>query len=156
MAQIGSRRPVFHKQGAFRNPGEILITARLLKEHTMKEPGPDHPITISPNPRRVRVEVAGHVIANSAKALSLKEATYPAVQYLPRQDVEMGFFAKTAHSTHCPYKGEASYFTVSIDGVVIEDVAWSYEDPYPAMQQIDDHVAFYTDKVRVYEVDAAV
>lgn len=122
----------------------------------MKLPGPDHPITITPNPRRVRVEVDGHVIADSAAALTLQEASYPAVQYIPRADIEMGFFAKTAHSTHCPYKGDASYYTLSTGSLILENVAWSYEEPYPAMAQIDDYLAFYPDKVRVYEVDPAV
>ena len=122
----------------------------------MKLPGPDHPITITPNPRRVRVEVNGHVIVDSADALTLQEATYPAVQYIPRQDVEMGFFGRTDHHTTCPYKGEASYYTLTIDGEILENVAWSYEDPYPAMEQIREHLAFYTNRVRVYEVDPEV
>lgn len=122
----------------------------------MKEPGPDHPITITPNPRRVRVEIHGHVIADTAEALTLKEADYPAVQYLPRKDVEMGFFGPTEHRTHCPYKGDASYFTTKIDGEVLENVAWSYETPFPAMEQIRGMLAFYTNRVRVYEVDPSV
>ena len=122
----------------------------------MKLPGPDHPITIALNPRRVRVEVDGHVIADSAAALTLKEASYPAVQYIPREDIEMSFFSRTDKSTNCPYKGDASYFTSKIDGDLLENVAWSYEDPYPAMEQIRDMLAFYTDKVRVYEVDPSV
>ncbi len=122
----------------------------------MKLPGPDHPITITPNPRRVRVEVDGHVIADTAEALTLQESTYPAVQYLPRKDVEMGFFGKTARSTHCPYKGDASYYTLSIDSLILENVVWSYEDPFPAMEQIRAYMAFYPDKVRIYEVAAEV
>ena len=122
----------------------------------MKEPGPDHPITITPNSRRVRVEIHGHVIADTAEALTLKEADYPAVQYLPRKDVEMGFFGPTEHRTHCPYKGDASYFTTKIDGEVLENVAWSYETPFPAMEQIRGMLAFYTNRVRVYEVDPSV
>ncbi len=122
----------------------------------MKLPGPDHPITIALNQRRVRVEVDGHVIADSVAALTLKEASYPAVQYIPREDIEMGFFSRTDHRTHCPYKGDASYFTTKIDGDLLENVAWSYEDPYPAMAQIRGMLAFYTEKVRVYEVDPSV
>ena len=122
----------------------------------MKLPGPDHPITVTPNPRRVRVEVDGHVIADSAAALTLKEATYPAVQYIPREDIEMGFFGRTDHRTNCPYKGDASYFSTKIDGDMLENVAWSYEDPYPAMDQIRGMLAFYPNKVRVYEVDPSV
>jgi uncharacterized protein (DUF427 family) len=122
----------------------------------MKLPGPDHPITITPNPRRVRVEVNGHVLVDSAEALTLQEATYPAVQYIPRKDIEMGYFGKTDHHTHCPYKGDASYFTLTLDGEILENVAWSYEEPYPAMEQIGEHLAFYTNRVRVYEVDPSV
>jgi uncharacterized protein (DUF427 family) len=122
----------------------------------MKQPGPDHPITVAVNPRRVRVEVNGHVLADSAAALTLQEASYPAVQYLPRGDIEMGFFGKTERRSTCPYKGDASYYTAVIDGQVLENVAWSYEDPYPAMEQIRGHLAFYPDKVRIYEVDPSV
>jgi len=122
----------------------------------MKLPGPDHPITVTPNPRRVRVEVDGHVIADSAAALTLQESTYPAVQYIPREDIEMGFFGRTDHRTNCPYKGDASYFSTKIDGDMLENVAWSYEDPYPAMDQIRGMLAFYPNKVRVYEVDPSV
>jgi uncharacterized protein (DUF427 family) len=122
----------------------------------MKLPGPDHPITISPNPRRVRVEINGHVLADSAAALTLKEASYPAVQYIPRDDIEMGFFGRTDHRTDCPYKGEASYYTVVIEGEVLENVAWSYEAPYAAMEQIRGLLAFYPNKVRIYEVDPSV
>lgn len=122
----------------------------------MKLPGPDHPISITTNPRRVRVEVGGHVIANTAAALTLQEASYPAVQYIPRADIEMGFFGKTAHSTHCPYKGDASYYTLSIDSQILDNVAWSYETPFPAMAQIEGCLAFYANKVRIYEVEPGV
>jgi len=119
----------------------------------MKIPGPDHPITIARNPKRVRAKVAGHVIADTDAALTLKEADYPPVQYFPREDVEMGFFGKTDKHTNCPYKGEASYYTTKIEGNLLENVMWSYEDPYPAMQQIAGYVAFYPDKIEVYEVE---
>ncbi len=122
----------------------------------MKLPGPDHPITITKNPHRVRVQVGDHVIADSAEALTLQEASYPAVQYIPRKDMEMSFFGKTPRSTNCPYKGDASYYTLNIDGQILENVVWSYEAPFPAMEAIKDHVAFYPDKVRIYEVAAAV
>lgn len=122
----------------------------------MKEPGPDHPITIEKNPRRVRVEINNHIIADTVGALSLREASYPAVQYIPREDVEMGFFGMTEHHTTCPYKGEATYFTTKIEGEVLENVAWSYESPYPAVEPIRGMLAFYPDRARVYEVDAEV
>ena len=117
----------------------------------MKTPGPDHPISTRPNPRRVRGRVDDHVLADTADALILQESTYPAVQYFPRADVETGFFAKTDKVTHCPYKGAASHYTMMIDGRVIENGAWSYEDPFPAVEAIRGRIAFYTNKVEVYE-----
>jgi uncharacterized protein (DUF427 family) len=122
----------------------------------MKIPGPDHPITITPSPKRMRARVGDHVIADTADALILKEASYPEVVYFPRADVEMGFFSKTDRSTNCPYKGDASYFTLHIDGEVKENAIWSYETPYPAMHQIKDFVAFYPNQAIVYAVDMDV
>jgi uncharacterized protein (DUF427 family) len=119
----------------------------------METPGPDHPITISPAAGRYRARVKGHVIADTTHALTLKEADYPQVVYFPRQDVEMGFLALTEHHTHCPYKGDASYFSMKIDGDLMENAVWSYQEPYPAMAAIKDYVAFYTDKVEVYTPD---
>ena len=119
----------------------------------MKLPGPDHPITIAFNPKRVQVEYQGHVIADTRRALQLTEAGYKPVLYLPREDVEMDFLTKTERHTYCPYKGEASYFTIVMDGVFAEDAVWTYEDPYPAMAQIKDRVAFYPNKVEVREMD---
>jgi uncharacterized protein (DUF427 family) len=122
----------------------------------MKTPGPDHPITITPSHKRFRAKLDGHVIADSTGVLILKEASYAAVAYFPREDVEMGFLAKTAHSTHCPYKGDASYFTLHIEGDIRENAVWTYETPYPAMAEIKDLVAFYPNQIEVYEVDPAV
>lgn len=119
----------------------------------MKTPDGEHPIEVRLNPKRVRVRVAGHVIADSDQALMLKEADYPEVAYLPRKDVEMGFLAKTFHETHCPYKGQAAYYTVHIEGRLLENAAWSYEDPFPAAMAVKDRLAFYPDKVEIYEVD---
>jgi uncharacterized protein (DUF427 family) len=122
----------------------------------MKIPGPDHPITITYNPKRVRVLYQGHEIADTTAALILKEAAYKAVQYIPRADVAMGFLARTDLSTHCPYKGDASYFTLSRDGEIAENAVWSYEDPFPAMAQIKDHLAFYPNRVEIEETDVAM
>jgi uncharacterized protein (DUF427 family) len=118
----------------------------------MKLPGPDHPITITPNPKRVRVSVDGLVIADSARALTLKEARYPAVQYLPREDAKLDLIARTDRVTHCPYKGDASYFSVVANGKTIENSIWTYETPFPAMAEIAGHLAFYPDKVKIEEV----
>lgn len=114
---------------------------------TIKIPGPDHPITIEPSKGRVRVTVAGHVVADSRKALTLRESTYPAVHYIPREDVEMGLLEATDHATYCPYKGECSYFSIPVGGARAINAVWTYEAPYEAVAEIKDHVAFYPDRV---------
>lgn len=118
----------------------------------MKIPGPDHPISIKPNPKRVRVSTEGVVIADTANALTLKEASYPAVQYIPRGDADMALLASTSRSTHCPYKGDASYFSINGGGTVLENAVWSYEQPFPAMTEIAGYLAFYPTKVTIEEV----
>jgi uncharacterized protein (DUF427 family) len=118
----------------------------------MKLPGPDHPITITANPRRVRVLADGVVIADTTHALTLKEAKYPAVQYVPRQDAKMHLLKRTDRLTHCPYKGDASYFSILANGKTLENAIWTYEAPFPAMAEISGHLAFYPDKVKIEEV----
>ncbi len=118
----------------------------------MKIPGPDHPISITPNPKRVRVSAGGVTIADTTHALTLKEASYPAVQYIPRGDAEIALLARTERSTHCPYKGDASYFSINAGGKTLENVVWTYETPFPAMTDIAGHLAFYPDKVTIEEV----
>jgi uncharacterized protein (DUF427 family) len=113
----------------------------------MKIPGPDHPITISPNPNKVRVTVGGKVVAESARALTLKEATYPPVLYIPRADARMELLERTPHSTHCPYKGDAAYYSIAAGGPKSANAVWSYEKPFPAMAAIEGHLAFYPDRV---------
>ena len=119
----------------------------------MKTPGPDHPITIALNPKRIQVLHGGHLIADTRGALALKEASYPAVQYIPREDVEMAALSRTDRSTHCPYKGDASYYSIARDGAVAENAVWSYEDPYPAMAEILGRLAFYPNQVEIIEID---
>jgi uncharacterized protein (DUF427 family) len=115
-----------------------------------KIPGPDHPITISPSRSRVRVRLRGDVLAETADALALKESTYPVVHYIPRNAVQMDRLVKTDRSTHCPYKGDASYFSiVGKDGTRVENAVWSYETPFPAMQEIAGYLAFYPNKVEI-------
>ena len=118
----------------------------------MKIPGPDHPITIAPNPKRVRVSAGGVVVADTTHALTLKEASYPAVQYIPRDDADMSLLSRTERTTHCPYKGEASYFSVTADGKALENAVWTYETPFPAMAEIAGYLAFYPDKVTIEQV----
>jgi uncharacterized protein (DUF427 family) len=123
----------------------------------MKTPGPDHPITLEPAASRWRVRVGGHVVADSNAALVLREAAYPARIYFPREDVALEYMSRTERRTHCPYKGDAAYYTLFIDGEFLEDVAWSYEAPFPAMEAIAGRLSFYPERVEVYEVeDAAV
>jgi uncharacterized protein (DUF427 family) len=117
----------------------------------MKRSCPDHPITIEPNRRRVRVTFNGRVIADTRRALTLHEVGYPPVQYIPRADIDMALMDRTAHATRCPHKGEASYFSVKVDGRVSENAAWSYEAPYPAMAEIKECLAFYESRVEGIE-----
>ena len=118
----------------------------------MKIPGPDHPITITPNPKRVRVSAGDVVIAESARALTLREASYPAVQYIPREDADMARLSRSERTTHCPYKGDANYFNVTANGKAFENAVWTYEAPFPAMTEIAGYLAFYPDKVRIEQV----
>ena len=119
----------------------------------MKLPGPDHPITVTPNPKRLRVTFAGQVVAETSRALTLQEASYPPVQYIPREDADAALLKRTERSTHCPYKGDASYYSIEAGGRRAENAIWSYEAPFPAMAEIAGHLAFYPDRVdRIEEV----
>jgi len=118
----------------------------------MRLPGPDHPITITANPKRVRVLAGGAVIAETTHALTLKEASYPAVNYIPRTDANMRLLSRSERVTHCPYKGDANYFNIVADGKTIENAIWTYETPFPAMTEISGRLAFYPDKVKIEEV----
>lgn len=115
----------------------------------------DHPITLTQAPNRWRARFAGHVIADTDHAILLREASYPQVVYFPKADVEMAYFGKTDRRTTCPHKGEASYWTLDMEGRVEDNVAWAYETPYPAMADIAGHIAFYADRVEIYEVSGA-
>lgn len=113
----------------------------------MKTPSPDHPIAIERNPGRVVVSVAGRVVADSRDALTLREASYPPVHYIPRRDVDMALLERTGHATYCPYKGDCSYFSIPLGGERAVNAVWSYEAPYPAVAAISGHLAFYPDRV---------
>ncbi|WP_238267108.1 DUF427 domain-containing protein [Paraburkholderia terrae] len=114
---------------------------------TVKIPGPDHPITIERNASRVVVTVAGRVIADTRDALTLREAHYPPVFYIPRKDVDVAQLERSAHSTYCPYKGDAAYFSIPSGGERAVNAIWTYEAPYAAVEPIREHLAFYTDRV---------
>jgi uncharacterized protein (DUF427 family) len=117
---------------------------------TVKIPDATHPITISPTGSRVTVRVDGTVIAQTDDALSLAEATYPVVQYIPLADVNQSLLERTTSQTYCPYKGDASYYSVSTPGGVTQtDLIWTYEHPYPSVAEIAGHVAFYPDRVEI-------
>jgi uncharacterized protein (DUF427 family) len=107
----------------------------------------DHPITIDPAKSRTKVSWKGAAIADSAKALDLKEASYPVVKYIPRADADMRLLKRTNHMTHCPYKGDASYFSIVVDGQVSENAVWTYENPLPGVVEIKGHLAFYPNRV---------
>jgi uncharacterized protein (DUF427 family) len=113
----------------------------------VKFPSPTHPITIEPNPKRVVVKVAGKIIADTRAALSLREASYPAVQYIPRADVDMSQLQRTNHTTYCPYKSDAAYYSIPAGGERAQNAVWTYETPYAAVAPIKDYLAFYPSKV---------
>jgi uncharacterized protein (DUF427 family) len=121
----------------------------------MKVPGPDHPIAVTPTPERVRVTFNGQIVADTTRALVMQEASYKPVFYIPRGDAQMTLFERTAHSTHCPYKGDASYYSIKTGGRVAENAIWSYETPYPAMKEIAGYLAFYPNRVDKIEATKA-
>ncbi|WIX80313.1 DUF427 domain-containing protein [Amycolatopsis carbonis] len=119
-----------------------------------KIPGPNHPITVEVNPARVLVKLGDTVIADTTRAQVLRESTYPAVQYIPREDVDFAALARTEHHTYCPYKGNAAYYTLTSAGSAGDNAVWTYEEPYDAVSPIKDHVAFYADRVSIEELPA--
>jgi len=118
---------------------------------TIHIPGPDHPITIERNRKRVVVSIGGTVLADSRDALILREAGYPAVQYIPRKDVDMTLLERSAHATYCPYKGECAYFSIPSGGERAINAVWTYEAPYDAVAAIGNRLAFYPEGVDAIE-----
>ena len=118
----------------------------------MKIPGPEHPLSVERNSSRVVISVAGRVIADTREALTLREANYPAVQYIPRKDVDMAQLTRSDRTTYCPYKGDAAYFSIPGGGERSIDAVWTYETPYTAVSGIKDHLAFYADRVDAIEI----
>ena len=117
----------------------------------MTTAGSDHPITIEPNPHRVRVLIGGVIVAETTRALTLKEGQLRPVQYIPREDAQMDLFDRTDRTSHCPHKGDATYYTVTAGGIVARNAVWSYEHPIAAVAQIAGHIAFYPEKVDAIE-----
>jgi uncharacterized protein (DUF427 family) len=138
----------------FRRPLTLKERAAMTAK-AIKSPSPDHPIAIAPNPARVVVSIAGRVVADTRKALTLREAAYPAVQYIPRQDVDMSLLQRTDHGTYCPYKGDCAYYSIPIGGARSANAVWSYEAPFAAVAAIKDHLAFYPDRVDAIEERSA-
>jgi uncharacterized protein (DUF427 family) len=101
------------------------------------------------------VTVAGKTIADTRRALSLRESTYPETLYIPRQDVDMAQLERTAHATYCPYKGDCSYYSIPAGGERATNAVWTYEAPYDAVREIKDYLAFYPDRVDALQVEAA-
>lgn len=112
----------------------------------------NHPITITPAACRVRVTFAGRVVADTRRALSLAEASYAPVMYIPREDVDLATFERTDHKTHCPYKGEASYYSIHAGDRTAQNALWSYEQPLEAVSVIAGHMAFYPDRVELVQL----
>jgi uncharacterized protein (DUF427 family) len=118
-----------------------------MTDKPIKQPGPDHPITIEPNPARIVVSIAGQVLADTQNALTLREADYPPVQYIPLDDVDRSLIQETDHASYCPFKGDASYYSIPVGGERSVNAIWTYPDPHAAVAEIKDHVAFYLDRV---------
>lgn len=118
----------------------------------MKIPDATHPISVTPATQRVRVIHGGCVIADTRRALALKEASYPVVHYIPREDVDMRLLSRTDHATHCPYKGDAAYYSIEADGRSSANAIWTYEAPFPAVREIAGHLAFYPQRVDFIEL----
>jgi uncharacterized protein (DUF427 family) len=114
-----------------------------------KIPGPDHPITVEPTGARVVARIGEQIVADTTRALTLREANYPPVQYIPLDDVDPALLTDSATQTYCPYKGDASYYSLSGSGGELTDAVWTYREPYASVADIAGHVAFYPDKVDV-------
>ena len=120
-----------------------------MADRPIKVPGPDHPITIEKNPDHIVVKLDGRMLADTRNALTLREAKYPAVQYIPRGDVDMARLARATHTTYCPFKGDCSYYSLPGDHERGANAVWTYEAPFPAVEAIRDYLAFYPDRVEI-------
>jgi uncharacterized protein (DUF427 family) len=118
------------------------------------QPGPDHPITVEPSSAHVVVSLNGKTVADTRSALTLQEADYPAVYYVPLTDVDTTLLERTDHATYCPYKGDAGYYSIPSGGERLANAVWTYEQPYQPVAAIKDHVAFYPDRVTIEVTEA--
>ncbi|WP_435771436.1 DUF427 domain-containing protein [Nocardioides sp. SYSU DS0651] len=112
-------------------------------------PGPDHPITVTPHAGHVRVRAGDRTVAETDRALELREASYPPVLYVPREDADVAALEPSGTQSYCPYKGDASYYHVRTADGTVADAVWSYERPHDAVPEIAGHLAFYPDRVQV-------
>jgi uncharacterized protein (DUF427 family) len=131
---------------------EFLVRRAACPDMTEKQvlvPGPDHPITVTPSSTTVTVRFGERLIARTERALVLREASYPPVLYLPLEDVDADVLRPSAHETYCPFKGDASYYSLTDGDTVVENAVWSYVTPYDAVAEIADHVAFYPRHVEI-------
>jgi uncharacterized protein (DUF427 family) len=123
-----------------------------MSEKPRKIPGADHPITVEPAASRVVVTVGGKTVADTRSALTLRESTYPGMYYIPRADADVSLLERTEHQTYCPYKGDASYYSLLPAGAAGVNAVWTYETPYDAVTPIKEHLAFYPDRVTIEEL----
>ena len=137
---------------AFTNDHLMQVAPMRLRERKLfVSASDDHPIRIVANPKRLRASLNGRVIADTMHALTLFEASYPGVRYVPLADVDMTVLRKSTHKTRCPYKGEASYYSIVTADGVAENAIWTYENPFPAAANIAGHLAFDTARVDLFE-----
>jgi uncharacterized protein (DUF427 family) len=137
-----------------RNPGVDRARAKaddFAMNKPVRIPGPDHPITVTPAAKHIVVKFAERTLADTHNALTLREASYPAVQYIPRTDADMSQLQRTDHRTYCPYKGDCSYYSIPALGERGVNAVWTYESPHEAVASIKDHLAFYSDRVTIAE-----
>jgi uncharacterized protein (DUF427 family) len=132
---------------------KYLQESKAMNSKPIKIPGPDHPIAITPTKGRVTVLVNGKRIADTREALTLKEASYPAVQYIPRKDIDQTQLQRTSHQTYCPYKGDCAYYSIPSGGEHSVNAVWTYEAPFASVSSIKEYLAFYPDRVDAIEVD---
>ena len=117
------------------------------KSQSLYHAHPDYRVDLEPNPARVQLRFEGETVAESERTLIVRETKHTPVVYFPREDVRFELLQRTVHHTVCPFKGEASYWTLRVGARVEENVAWSYEDPFDEVAGLKDYVSFYPDRV---------
>jgi len=126
-----------------------------MNSRVQRIPGPDHPISVTPDPSHIVIRIGGRVLADTRSSLTLREASYPPVHYIPRKDVDMSLLERTDHQTYCPYKGDCAYYSIPSGGERSVNAVWTYEHPYDSVAAIKDHLAFYSTRVDEINVTRA-